>query len=165
MYERATLADSQRLWEQPYPGTIDQIRHVRAALWEFLSDCPVADDAVQLVSELCANAVVHSDSGKRDGTFTVRVQHFANSYVWGEVEDQGSTWDGNLSRSARHPHGLYFLECLASDCGVERIRQVHVVWFRIDYPSQPLLPAAPFPRARPGPRPVGVHQQREHFPR
>ena len=72
--------------------------------------CPVADDAVHLLSELCANAIVHSDSGKTGGTFTVRAQHVVNSYVWGEVEDQGSDWDGDLSGSARHPHGLYLLE-------------------------------------------------------
>ncbi len=134
MCERATLADPQRLWQQPYPGTLDQVRHVRAALRAHLGACPVADDAVHLLSELSANAIVHSDSGKRGGTFTVRAQHYLNSHVWGEVEDQGSTWDGNLSTSALHPHGLYLLEQLASDCGVERIGRVHVVWFRIDYP-------------------------------
>jgi len=95
--------------------------------------------------------VTHSDSGKRGGTFTVRVHHFPDSYVWGEVEDQGSAWDGNLSRSARHPHGLYLLERLASDCGVERIMRVHVVWFRIDYPSHRLLAAPLIHSARPGP--------------
>jgi serine/threonine-protein kinase RsbW len=143
MCERATLADPQRLWEQPYPGTIDQVRNVRAALRKHLGACPVADDAVHLLSELSANAIVHSDSGKRGGTFTVRAQHYLNNYVWGEVEDQGSTWDGNLSTSAMHPHGLFLLEQLASDCGVERISRVHVVWFRIDYPSRRSLAALP----------------------
>lgn len=156
MYERATLADPQRLWEQPYPGTVDQLRYVRAALREFLGDCPVADDAVHLLSELSANAIVHTDSGKRGGTFTVRVQHFPDSYVWGEVEDQGSTWDGNLSRSARHPHGLYLVERLASDCGVERVSRVHVVWFRIDYLSRRVL-VAPVLGARPAPVPAVAH--------
>jgi serine/threonine-protein kinase RsbW len=158
MCERATLADLQQLWEQPYPGTIDQVRHVRAAIREFLGDCLVADDAVHLLSELSANAIAHSDSGKRGGTFTVRVQHFLNSHVWGEVEDQGSAWDGNLSRSARLPHGLYLLERLASECGVERIRRVHVVWFRIDYPSSRLLAAPTVLGARPAPVPAITHR-------
>jgi len=147
MYERAISADPARLWEHPYPGTTDQVGRVRAAVRELLGESPVADDAVHLLSELSANAIRHSDSGKRDGKFTVRVQHFPDCYVWGEVEDQGSTWDGNLSRSARHPHGLYLLERLASDCGVERIMHVHVVWFRIDYPSPRLLAAPPIRRA------------------
>jgi len=143
MCARATSAVLARLWEQPYPGTTDQVRHVRAALREFLGDCPAADDVVQLLSELSANAIAHSDSGKQGGRFTVRAEHFLGSYVWGEVEDQGSTWDGNLSGSARSPHGLYLLERLASDCGVEQVGRVHVVWFRIDYPSSRPLAALP----------------------
>ena len=124
----------ERQWEHAYPGTTDQVRHVRAALREYLGDCPVAADAVHLLSELSANAIVHSDSGNSGGIFTVRAHNFRNSYVWGEVEDQGSDWDGDLSRSTMHPHGLYFLHLLASAFGVERIGRGRVVWFRIDYP-------------------------------
>jgi serine/threonine-protein kinase RsbW len=157
MCERATLADSHRQWEHPYPGTTDQVRHVRAALRNFLGDCPVTDDVVHLLSELSANAIAHSDSGKAGGTFTVRAEHFVNSYVWGEVEDQGSNWDGNLSRSARRPHGLYLLERLASDCGVERISRVHVVWFRIDYRLRRPLAAPPILSARSAPTRATAH--------
>ena len=106
---------------------------------------PVADDAVHLLSELSANAVIHSDSGKRGGTFTVRAQHVVNAYVRGEVEDGGSDWHGELPASATHPHGLYLLLMLASACGVERISRAHVVWFRLDYPNGP----APETRAPP----------------
>jgi hypothetical protein len=136
MCERATLTAPQRQWEHPYPGTTDQVRHVRAALRKFLAGCPVADDVVHLLSELSANAIAHSDSGNSGGTFTVRAQHFPNSYVRGEVEDQGSTWDGNLSRSASHPHGLYLLLALAADCGTIQVGdQARIVWFRLDEPG------------------------------
>ena len=67
MYEQAILATRQQSWEQSYPGTADQLRHVRSAIRGFLGSCPVVDDAVYLLSELCANAVVHTDSGK-DGS-------------------------------------------------------------------------------------------------
>jgi serine/threonine-protein kinase RsbW len=157
MCERAPIADSHRRWEHPYPGTTDQIRHVRSALREFLGDCPVTDDVVQLLSELSANAIAHSDSGKAGGTFTVRAEHSVNSYVWGEVEDQGSSWDGDLSRSARRPHGLYLLDHVASDCGVEQIRRVHVVWFRIDYRLGRPLAAGPILVTRPVPIPPTAH--------
>jgi hypothetical protein len=198
MYEHAIPANPQRSWEQSYPGTADQIRHVRSSLRQFLGVCPVADDAVCLLSELSANAVLffllnscvaiaaigeqvdlrpvlsdylflaadccgtcetgqpprsagqlrhgchrtrrlrkevlHSDSGKIGGTFAVRAQHLVNGYVRGEVEDQGSDWHGELAAAATRPHGLYLLRNLASACGVERIRRVHLVWFRLDYP-------------------------------
>jgi anti-sigma regulatory factor (Ser/Thr protein kinase) len=133
MYEQALLVTPQRSWEQTYPGTASQLRHVRSALREFLGDCPVADDAVCLLSELCANAILHSDSGKTSATFTVRAQHAVHRYVRGEVEDQGSDWLGELRESATRPHGLYLLLNLASACGVERNGRVHVVWFRLDY--------------------------------
>jgi serine/threonine-protein kinase RsbW len=143
MYEQTIPAILQRSWEQSYPGTADQLRHVRSALRRFLTGCPIADEAVHLLSELSANAVVHSDSGKRGGTFTVRVQHVLNAYVQGEVEDGGSDWHGELPTSATHPHGLYLLLMLASACGVERISRAHVVWFRLDYPNGPVPEPAP----------------------
>lgn len=124
------------MWEQTFPGTAEQIRHVRAALRPLLSDCPMADDVILVVSELSANAVAHSASGKPGGKFIVRLQHFRGQYVWGEVEDDGSRWDGSLQDSARNASGLYFVLHLVSECGVaygtERNR---VVWFRKRYPA------------------------------
>jgi hypothetical protein len=136
MYERAILAIAQQSWERIYPGTADQLRHVRGELRAFLGDCPVADDAVCLLSELCANAILHTDSGASGGTFTARTQHFVHDYVHCEVEDQGSDWHGELSVSATRPHGLYLLLNLASACGVDRIGRVHIAWFRLDYPHR-----------------------------
>ena len=138
MYEQAILATRQRSWEQFYPGTVSQLRHVRGALRDFLVGCPVADDAVHLLSELCANAIVHTDSGKTGGTFTVRAQHLADHHVQGEVEDQGSDWNGDLPASAVPPHGLFLLLNLASAYGVKQTGRTHVVWFRLNYPDKPL---------------------------
>ena len=103
-----------------------------------------------LLSELCANAVLHSDSGKTGGTFTVRAQHAVNRYVRGEVEDQGSDWHGDLSASATRPHGLYLL--LNPGLGMRR---------RADRPrSRRLVP----PRL-PAPNPTGgQHVTTGHLP-
>ena len=139
MYEQALLVTPQRSWQQTYPGTASQLRLVRRAVRGLLGDCPIADDAVSLLSELCANAIIHSDSGKSGGTFTVRAEHVVNDYVRGEVEDQGSDWHGELSAAATRPHGLYLLLNLASACGIERVGRAHVVWFRLDYPHRTRL--------------------------
>jgi two-component sensor histidine kinase len=141
MYERAV----RQLWERSYPGTTDQVRHVRAALRQFLTDCPVADDAVLLLSELSANAIAHSHSGRPGGTFTVRAQHVPGSHVHGEVEDQGSDWHGELPLSATPPHGLYLLLLMASACGVKQTGRGHLAWFRLEYPRNP-IPADAAPR-------------------
>ena len=137
MYEHAILAIPQRSWEQSYPGTVGQLCHVRSALRSFLGACPAADDAVRLLSELCANAVMHTDSGNPGGTFTVRAQHTADDHVRGEVQDQGSEWPGDLPASATRPHGLYLLLALASAYGVERTGRAHLVWFRLDCRAGP----------------------------
>src|ERR1019366_8144575 len=63
----ATTHQGPGMYEHASPGTADQIRSVRSSLRQFLGVCPVADDAVCLLSELSANAVVHSDSGKIGG--------------------------------------------------------------------------------------------------
>ena len=55
-------------------------------VWDYLADCPVADDACLIVSEFASNAVLHSLS--RVGTFTVRCELFS-TYIWVEVEDEG----------------------------------------------------------------------------
>jgi len=144
------------VWEQAFPGTASQARNVRAALKPLLAgvDAAAASDVVLVVSELAANAIAHSDSGLPGGTFTVRLSR-RSGQVHAEVCDQGSAWDGDLARSARHPHGLYLITALTAACGTApgpgRSRRV---WARIDDPA---TGPAPAPEALPsaaGPRPV-----------
>lgn len=124
------------LWEQAYPGRAEHVRVVRAGIREYLDGCPVADDAVALVSELSANAVLHSRSGDPGGEFTVRAQDFPGRYVYAEVEDGGSDWHGDLARSAESPHGLHIVDRLSATCGVERFAGASIVWFTVDYPQE-----------------------------
>ncbi len=137
----AGTARPARPWAQTFPGTPDQLRHVRAALRPLLHGHPAADDIILLTSELCANAILHSASGRPGGTFTVRLHHDAGRSVRAEVQDQGSTWDGNLRRCARHPHGLRLVLDLAAACGADPGAHACTVWFRINDPAG--SPAAP----------------------
>ena len=118
-------------WEQAFPGTLEQVRRVRGAVRPLLRDCPGADDLVLIVSELSANASAHSRSSRPGGKFTVRLRHLPCYCVHGEVEDEGSTWDGNLDASARNASGLFLVLKFASACGVAPgTANGHVVWFR-----------------------------------
>jgi len=72
-----------------YPGRADQLHHVRQAVARHLAGCPTADDAVLILSELAANAIVHSAS--RGQFFTVRAELYPD-YLWVEVEDLGAPW-------------------------------------------------------------------------
>ncbi len=124
-------------WEQTFPGTPDQLRAVRAALRPALRGFPPADDIILLTSELCANAILHSGSGQPGGTFTVRLHRAGGHSVHVEVQDQGSTWDGNLHRSARHAHGLRLVLDLAAACGAVPGPAACTVWIRINHPAAP----------------------------
>jgi anti-sigma regulatory factor (Ser/Thr protein kinase) len=141
-----------QMWEQAFPGVMEQAGQVRGALRSELRDCPVADETVLLLSELSANAIAHSASGNPGGEFTVRLQHFAGQYVGGEVEDEGSDWDGCLQDSARNASGLFLIVKLASAYGANRRTNGHrVVWFRLDYTAGDGRGLVPPPPAR-GPR-------------
>jgi serine/threonine-protein kinase RsbW len=121
------------LLEQAFPGTADQVRHVRSAVRTVLDGCGAEETAVHLFSELSANAVLHSRSGRKGGEFTVRLRHAPSDYVWGEVEDAGSEkWGGDLAASAREQSGLFLVTALAKACGAaDQPGWRRAVWFCI----------------------------------
>ncbi|MGH3407472.1 MAG: ATP-binding protein [Streptosporangiaceae bacterium] len=127
------------MWERAFSGSVNQVGHVRSAVRIVLDGCPAADDVVQILSEISANACQHSRSGKSGGEFIVRLQHSPGACVLGEVEDQGGSWDGNLKASARDRSGLSLVLALTSSCGVElRLGERRAVWFHL--PCQPEYP-------------------------
>ena len=113
-----------------FGGRRDQVGQARAFLAAFLGDWARADDAVLLIGELGANAVVHTGSGGPGGLFTVRAV-LTGSGLRAEVEDQGSSWDGRL-QDAECPHGLFLLRQLSARCGTRRSRTGWVTWFILD---------------------------------
>jgi serine/threonine-protein kinase RsbW len=116
-----------------YPGRADQVQLARRAVARYLAGCPAADDAVLIVSELAANAVVHSAS--RGEFFTVRAEVHAD-YVWVETEDLGGPW--HCSQPDDRPHGLDVIGALAGPdgWGVEPTSDGgRVVWVRLDLPA------------------------------
>jgi hypothetical protein len=124
-------------YQQMFAGRADQLQHVRALMTRFLAGFPAADDGVLLVSELAANACAHSASSRPGGTFTVRARRCGPSCcVLAEVEDQGSTWDGDLTR-AQPPHGLFLLRALATDCGTRPGQHGWITWFTITTTQAP----------------------------
>ena len=114
------LTRPEPTWGKTYPGLPAQARAVRADLRTVLGGCPAADTVLLLVSELAANALAHSDSGRPGGTFTVGLTRQPGRGVQAEVRDQGSAWPGDLPASARSPHGLFLLRALSAACGTHR---------------------------------------------
>lgn len=126
-------SDEEYVRTQLFPGQLDQVREARAFAAEFVRDSPVADDVVLCVSELSANAVLHSHSRERDGKFAVRIEVHAPDYTWVEVEDGGGPWE-------QHPddnpagHGLDIVGKIAGDWGIDGGLSGWIVWARLDWP-------------------------------
>jgi len=115
-----------------YPGRADQLHHVRQAVARHLAGCPAADDAVLILSEFAANAIVHSAS--RSKFFTVRAELYPD-YIWVEVEDLGGPW--RRRQPDGRPHGLDVVQALIGpdNWGVETTTGGgRVVWARLDLP-------------------------------
>lgn len=119
-------------YSRTFAGTPEQVSLARSKVREYLADCPLADDATLIVSELASNAVLHSLS--RVGTFTISCEYFSD-YIWLECLDDGGAWikpepDGR-------PHGLDIVTLLVGEggWGLEPTSDGNmVVWCRLDLP-------------------------------
>lgn len=138
MHIETTKPMDATTFHRSYPGTDDQLRHVRADLAPVLGDCPLADDFILIASELSANAVVHSRSGLPGGVFTVRAEVRPGDYACLEVEDQGGAW---IERKPGDDHGrgLVLVAALAGD-GNWTVEDgdtpgTRVVWVWLDWPG------------------------------
>jgi anti-sigma regulatory factor (Ser/Thr protein kinase) len=94
-------------------------------------DASVAFDVRLLVSELVTNSVKHAHVSEDDSiTLVVKIDH---DVVHVEVQDEGPGFEPPPTAppdDADEGWGLFLVEQLADEWGVERERQA--VWFRID---------------------------------
>src|SRR5262245_66178714 len=70
-----------------YPGRPEQVRQVRADARALLGGFPATDEVILCLSELAANAALHSDSRRPGETFTVRIDSCRGAHIRIEVED------------------------------------------------------------------------------
>ena len=111
-------------------GLREQVRDVREFVAQAIDGCPVADDVILLASEVAANAIVHTASGK-GGTFTVAVRP-GDRVIRVEVHDGGSDSSPDVHAaedSAGSGRGLGLVESLATRWGHLGDRNGRVVWF------------------------------------
>jgi serine/threonine-protein kinase RsbW len=131
---RTPIPDGASLCAVTYLGRADQARVVRADLRVWLRDCPVADDLILCASELAANAALHSRSGLRGATFTLRAEVCPGGYAQVEIQDKGGPWCGPVPGVDGH-HGLDIVQALATAWGIEGDQFGRAIWVRIDWPG------------------------------
>jgi serine/threonine-protein kinase RsbW len=117
-----------------FPAQAAQIGQARAFLSRILAGCPVLDDLLLICSELATNAVLHSDSARPGGQFTVRAEVREGDYVWIEVEDQGGRW-AEAGHSEQCGRGLMIVAQLADYWDVRGDDTGRIVCARLDWPG------------------------------
>ena len=125
---------SPRASVSTYPGGPEHVRQARADMRRLLDGCPVADDVILCVSELAANAAIHSDSRKPGGTFTICTESRPGADVRIEVEDDGGAWISPAPDPA-HGRGLDIVRALAAEWGITTKPAGRAVWARINWPA------------------------------
>lgn len=100
-----------------FAATPDQVGQTRRFLAGVLGDHSAVAEAVTCLSELAANACLHSASARLGGTFIVRVIIGQDRGLRIEVSDAGGPW-AVRDREDEWPHGLAIVAKLAGDSGV-----------------------------------------------
>jgi anti-sigma regulatory factor (Ser/Thr protein kinase)/lambda repressor-like predicted transcriptional regulator len=117
------------------PGRADQVREARAFMRGVLGDCPIADTAMLVRSELASNAVQHSRSARPGGTFTVRARVSPGAWVWVEVQDEGGRWAEEKPGSDERGRGLVVVEEVADYWDIRETGESRVICARLDWPQ------------------------------
>jgi anti-sigma regulatory factor (Ser/Thr protein kinase) len=123
------------------PATAGQVAEARQFVAEFVDDPALAGDAVLCVSELAANAVLHSDSRFAGGRFTVAAERYSDGRFRIKVLDQGGRWI-ERAKAGREHLGLMIVSRLASAWGIHGdAPRGRTVWFELR-PAPTLPPFA-----------------------
>ena len=128
-----TATQDPSAWQsRSFPGRVDQISVARSFLNKVMQGFARADDATLCLSELAANAVVHSASGHPGKQFTVSIKVYPD-YLRVEVLDDGGPWTPRRDPPDQCGHGLLIVDRLASRWGIEADdRACRTVWFEMD---------------------------------
>jgi anti-sigma regulatory factor (Ser/Thr protein kinase) len=114
------------------PAIPSQVAEARRFVASFLADPALAADAMLCLSEVAANAVIHSDSRCPGGRFTVGVKRYSEGHIRIEVHDEGGRWIERAKPKGQRHLGLTIVGRLASAWGIEGDGFRHrTVWFEL----------------------------------
>jgi len=157
------LARSTRPWARTYRGTPASVPEARRFVGELLAGCPARETLMTCVTELCANAIAHTASG-RGGVFTVEVACPRDGVARVAVTDDGgasvpAVGSGDLM--AEGGRGLALVAACTGRWGFADAYPGRTVWAEASWPvpvpsprrprNAPAFPPRDWPR--PAPRP------------
>ncbi|MFF0894361.1 ATP-binding protein [Streptomyces sp. NPDC003278] len=119
-----------RVWGLSCPGFPEEVSRARRWTRDILRGSPLADDAELIVSELSANAILHTASGREHGSFHLAVAVSAQ-VVAVSVTDDGATGTApkveHQDQDAEHGRGLGMVSVIAHRVVVHDSDQGHTV--------------------------------------
>jgi hypothetical protein len=105
-------------WRREFPGEDRQLGVLRRWLESLLPDCPAREDVALVATELCTNAIQHTQSG-RGGWFAVEIT-WHRSVVRVAVADRGAPAGPRMidDPAGEHGRGLLVVAGLSARTGV-----------------------------------------------
>ena len=125
-----------RPWARTYRGTPASVSEARRFVSELLAGCPARETLLTCVSELCANAIAHTASG-RGGVFTVEVDFPRGGVARVAVTDDGGACvpaAGSLDLMAEGGRGLAMVAACTSRWGFSDSYPGRTVWAEACWP-------------------------------
>ena len=138
---------STRPWARTFRGTPASVPEARRFVAELLAGCPAREVLMTCVSELCANAVVHTASGN-GGAFIVEVDLPRDGVARIAVTDQGGPSlpaAGHLDLMAEGGRGLAMVAACTSRWGYADADPGRTVWAEACWPVPVPTPTQPAP--------------------
>ncbi|MFD8807581.1 ATP-binding protein [Streptomyces sp. NPDC059597] len=107
---------SARVWGLSCPGFPEEVSRARRWTRDILRGSPLADDAELIVSELSANAILHTASGREHGGFHLAVAVSAQVVAVSVTDDGGTGTTPKVEhhdQAAEHGRGLGMVSVIA----------------------------------------------------
>ncbi|MEU3511076.1 ATP-binding protein [Streptomyces longwoodensis] len=113
MHEYTSTA---RVWGLSCPGFPEEVSRARRWTRDILRGSPLAEDAELIVSELSANAILHTASGREAGSFHLAVAVTPQVVAVSVTDDGGTRTTPKIEhqdQEAEHGRGLGMVSALA----------------------------------------------------
>ncbi|MCH0561948.1 ATP-binding protein [Streptomyces sp. MUM 2J] len=108
---------STRVWGLTCPGFPEEVSRARRWTRDILRGSPLADDAELIVSELSANAILHTASGLESGRFHLALAVSGRAIALSVTDDGGATTtpkaEEDQADDAEHGRGLRLVSVIA----------------------------------------------------
>ncbi|MEU3887156.1 ATP-binding protein [Streptomyces sp. NPDC029041] len=129
-----------RVWGLTCPGFLEEVSRARRWTRDILRGSPLADDAELIVSELSANAILHTASGTASGSFHLALA-VSPQVVALSVTDAGGTSMSpkveHQGQDAEHGRGLGMVTALAHRVVVHNSQAGHTITAELFASAQP----------------------------